>query len=314
MSDEIHRTDHNPLGIVKSNLFGSQYDSSALKDQYLSSRSAEERRIGVEVQNSIVELSLIIPAFNESSRLPPFLQSVLDHMSSLSLEGFEVIVVDDGSTDSTANYVSTLAETWPQLSLIRHDRNQGKGAAVRTGVLAARGRFILFADADGATPIEDEMKLRKAIETGADIAVGSRLIADNLHAIRRNRLRSIGGRLYAFLLHRFLRVSVQDTQCGFKMFRKDVGERLFRLCDTDGFLFDAHLIAIAEALQFRIVEVPVRWTEIPGSKFRLFRDTWRMIAGLFASRTIVKRAVEIDRLDSHSSESYHRRSVDDRKS
>ena len=164
-------------------------------------------------------LSLILPALDEARRLPPYLQSVRAYLEQSFRQPYEVIVVDDGSRDETAAVVERLAGQWPQLRLLRHAQNEGKGAAVRTGVLAARGEFLLFADADGATPIEEHARLAAAIAQGADVAIGSRLAADP--AIRRSRhwYRGLTGKLFAFAARRLLRIPVLDTQCGFKMFR-----------------------------------------------------------------------------------------------
>ena len=130
-------------------------------------------------------LSLILPAFDEVRRLPPYLQSVRAYLEQDFRQPYEVIVVDDGSRDETATAVQDLASEWPQLRLLQHPRNEGKGSAVRTGVMAARGDLLLFADADGATPIEEQARLAAAIAQGADVAIGSRLAADP--SIRRSR-------------------------------------------------------------------------------------------------------------------------------
>ena len=164
-------------------------------------------------------LSLILPALNQARRLPPYLQSVRGYLERSFRQSYEVIVVDDGSGDETAAVVQGLAAQWPQLRLLRHDKNEGKGSAVRTGVLAARGELLLFADADGAAPIEEHARLAAAIAQGADVAIGSRLLPDP--AIRRTRhwYRELLGRLFALAARRLLRISARDTQCGFKMFR-----------------------------------------------------------------------------------------------
>ena len=233
-------------------------------------------------------LSLVIPAFNEESRLPAFLVQVRGYLEGTDLESYEVIVVNDGSTDATARLVVDLAETWPLLRLMGHDRNLGKGAAVRLGVLSARSDLILFADADGATPLSEELSLREAIAAGADLAVGSRIIGGSVGVIR-SQYRAILGRAFARAVRLAVPVSVRDPQCGFKLFRREVGRHLFGMCSENGYLFDLEVLALADRLGYRATEVSVRWREMPGSKVRPFRDAWRMAWGLARVRHSVRR-------------------------
>jgi dolichyl-phosphate beta-glucosyltransferase len=231
-----------------------------------------------------VSLSLVIPAYNEAGRLPPYLHAVRDYLGTGAAPSCEVIVVDDGSSDDLAGALGPLIAGWPQLRLVRHDRNKGKGAAVRTGMLEAAGDWLLFADADGATPIEEEEKLRRAIENGADIAVGSRMLRASLSPATRGWYRGLSGRLFAGMVRRLFGLPVRDSQCGFKMFRREVGRRLFGPCRETGYLFDLEILARGRELGYRIAEIPVRWREVPGSKVRLFRDGWKMVVGLWRLR------------------------------
>jgi dolichyl-phosphate beta-glucosyltransferase len=223
-----------------------------------------------------IAFSLIIPAFNEAQRLPQFLPSVRAHLSEHYGGSYEVIVVDDGSGDGTAALVTELAHHWPQAKLLAHPQNRGKGAAVKTGMLAARGDVALFADADGATPIEEEKRLRLAMNAGADIAVGSRLVRSADVTRRRVWNRALAGRLFARLARCLVPVPVQDTQCGFKMFRNDVAQQLFALTQESGYLFDLELLKLADRLGYWVAEVPVNWTEVPGGQLDL-RQHWRRI-------------------------------------
>ena len=143
-----------------------------------------------------ISLSLIMPAYNEAGRLPPYLASVRPYLDKRYAGCYEVIVVDDGSRDDLPEVLDRLAADWPQLAVMRHPINRGKGAAVRTGMLAAGGRLLLFADADGATPIDQEMKLAEGIQAGADVAVGSRLVDSAEVTRRRTRIRGLVGRLF----------------------------------------------------------------------------------------------------------------------
>jgi dolichyl-phosphate beta-glucosyltransferase len=223
-----------------------------------------------------IAFSLIIPAFNEAQRLPRFLPSVRAHLSQHYGGSYEVIVVDDGSKDGTSGVVNDLADHWPQSKLLTHAQNRGKGSAVKTGMLAARGEVLLFADADGATPIEEEKRLRLAIDAGADLAVGSRLV--NSADVLRRRVwhRALAGRVFARVARYLVPVPVRDTQCGFKMFRNDVAQRLFSLSQETGYLFDLELLKLATRMGYWIAEVPVNWTEVPGGKLDIRRH-WRSI-------------------------------------
>jgi dolichyl-phosphate beta-glucosyltransferase len=224
-----------------------------------------------------VRLSLIIPAYNEAERLPPYLSAVRRHLTDQFGPDHEVLVVDDGSGDGTAAAVAERAWGWPQLRLLTHPANLGKGAAVRTGMLAAAGELLLFADADGATPIEEEQRLRAGLAAGAALAVGVRgAQAGDRVAWRR----SLASRVFAGLARRLLGVAAADPQCGFKMFRRDAGRHLFRLGRETGYLFDLEALALADRLGYRVAEVPIRWADQPGSKVRLLRDGGRMLCDL----------------------------------
>jgi dolichyl-phosphate beta-glucosyltransferase len=238
----------------------------------------------------VIDLSLVIPAFNEADRLPPYLRAIRDYLPGAALNGFEVIVVDDGSTDDTAGVVARSFADWPDLRVLRRSPNRGKGAAVRYGVLAAGGEFILVTDADGATPIEEESKLRVAIGRGADLAVGSRMLKSP--GVDRNRRwhRELSGRAFAWIAGTLLSLTVRDPQCGFKMLRRNVAVRLARRCRERGYLLDAELLALAQSLGYRISEVAVSWREVPGSKLRLARDAWAMLRGLRRIRNSIRSA------------------------
>ncbi|SIO56353.1 dolichyl-phosphate beta-glucosyltransferase [Singulisphaera sp. GP187] len=237
-----------------------------------------------------VELSIVIPAYNEARRIPRYLEAIRCHYASLSLGRYEAIVVDDGSRDGTGDVVRRAAADWPQLVLIEHPTNRGKGAAVRTGMLAARGALVLFADADGATPICEERKLRGAISAGADVAVGSRRGNPDRPEANRPWYRELAGRTFSKLARSYLTLSIADPQCGFKMFGRDLVSPLFGPCREDGYLFDLFVLGAATRMGCRIDEVPVTWVEIPGSKVNLLRDSWRMLTGLERIRKSLQRA------------------------
>lgn len=236
--------------------------------------------------NATVSLtfSLIIPAYNEADRLPPYLDQVRAHLTSLFPDSHEVIVVDDGSTDGTREHVAGMSAGWPALQLVCHAKNQGKGAAVRTGMLAAHGQVRLFADADGATPIREETRLRAAIQDGADVAVASRRLHAPDVARQRARFRGLVGWSFTAFAHCLLPTGVRDTQCGFKMFRGEAAERLFAMSQENGYVFDLELLVLARQLGYRVAEVAVNWKEMPGSKLHMAREWRKILAGVWRIR------------------------------
>jgi dolichyl-phosphate beta-glucosyltransferase len=229
-------------------------------------------------------LSVILPAFDEAKRLPPYLAAIRSYLDGGSTDPYEVIVVDDGSHDATAEVVAGIAEQWPQLRLLRHTCNQGKGAAVRTGMLAAEGELLLFADADGATPIEECSRLMAAIAAGADVAVGSRLVPDPEVSRSRRWHRGLAGRVFAAAARRLLGIDVLDTQCGFKMFRAEAGRQLFSAMHEERYLFDLELLLLANEFKLSVVEVPIRWHEVSGGHMHLLAELPRIVAGLWRLR------------------------------
>jgi dolichyl-phosphate beta-glucosyltransferase len=231
-----------------------------------------------------VAFSLIIPAYNEAERLPPYLAAVRAYLADVYPGAHEVLVVDDGSVDGTRERVTAAAADWPALRLVCHSRNQGKGAAVRTGMLAACGEVRLFADADGATPIAEQGRLRAALDAGADVVVASRLLDAVGLRRERNGFRRLTGWAFTTLVHALLPTLVRDTQCGFKMFRRSAAEQLFALSQEDGYVFDLELLILAEQMGYRVAEVGVNWTEIPGSKLHMSREWRKILAGVWRIR------------------------------
>jgi hypothetical protein len=207
--------------------------------------------------------------FNEEDRLP----KAIPTLQRLVRSGTEVVLVDDGSTDGTNPLMSALAPH-PLLRVIRLPSNRGKGAAVREGVLASRGAVVTFMDADLATDPICLERLGNALEF-ADIAIGSRShMSSELHetTLKRSRL----GAHFNRFVRSVTRLDLTDTQCGFKAFRAPVAKLLFNQSRVDGFAFDVELLCLARRHGLRVVEVPVVWTEVPGSKVRMVRDPMRM--------------------------------------
>jgi dolichyl-phosphate beta-glucosyltransferase len=230
-------------------------------------------------------LSIIIPAYNEARRLPRFLQRTVSFLNQRHFR-YEIIVVDDGSEDQTAQAVERLAEQWPYVRLIRLRSNMGKGAAVRRGMQAARGTLQLFTDADGATSIEELARLETALAEGADLAIGSRALAarNPQYTVRARWYRSLLGTLFNTIVRLLGVRRIADTQCGFKLFSREVAQDLFSITCVDGYAFDLELLYIARQRGYRIAEVPVNWTDQPGSKVRPWRDGFVMLRELLAIR------------------------------
>jgi dolichyl-phosphate beta-glucosyltransferase len=229
------------------------------------------------------DLSIVIPAYNEQSRLAPTVRDAAEYCRAQG-RAFELIIVDDGSRDGTSALGRRLAEEFPEVRLIRLAANHGKGYAVRTGVVNATGAAVLFADADGATPIAELARLEAAVAAGADLAVGSRAFRTAGVQVTAKVYRHIMGRTFHHLVEWLADGDVKDTQCGFKLFRAVVAHDLFSRMRMDGFSFDVEVLMMAKRRGYRVAEVPVNWTHQPGSKVRLTWDSIRMAADLFRIR------------------------------
>ena len=229
------------------------------------------------------DLSVVIPAYNEEDRLTPTLRDYLAYCRG-SERTVEILVVDDGSLDATSVVVEQFASSHPEVRLIRLAENRGKGYAVRSGVVNARGRLVLFADADGATPMAEVERLEAALRDGADVAIGSRAMDAVGVRVNARLYRRVLGRLFHRLVEALTVRGVQDTQCGFKLFRGAVAHDLFSRMRMCGYSFDVELLMMAQRRGYRIAEVPVNWTHQPGSKVNLVTDSALMIGDLFVIR------------------------------
>jgi dolichyl-phosphate beta-glucosyltransferase len=232
---------------------------------------------------ALPDLSIVVPAYNEEARLAPTLRSYLDYCRR-HYHSTELIVVDDGSLDGTSQVAEELAADHPEIRLIRLAQNQGKGFAVRSGVVNARGGLILFADADGASPIEEVARLEQAIAAGADLAIGSRALPDAGVKVRARLHRRVIGRAFHRLVEVLTVRGIKDTQCGFKLFRGPVAHDLFSRMRMRGFSFDVELLMMARRRGYRVAEVPINWAHQPGSKVNLVTDSLRMARDLFVIR------------------------------
>ena len=232
---------------------------------------------------AVRDWSVVIPAYNEAMRLPAYLKEVVAYFDGRD-QPYEVVVVDDGSRDATADCVRELSRLHPSVRLHALPQNRGKGCAVRTGMTVASGALRLMADADGATPIVEVKRLEAAMQAGADLAAGSRALPDPSVVVRARAHRKLSGQVWSRLVRALGVSGVVDTQCGFKLFRGPVADALFRPLRTEGFGFDVELLLLARRRGYRIVEVPINWTDQPGSKVGVLKDGPRMLVQIVAAR------------------------------
>jgi dolichyl-phosphate beta-glucosyltransferase len=222
-----------------------------------------------------VDLSVVVPAYNEERRLPPTLIDMIDYLDRRGLS-YEILVIDDGSRDGTPEVVRKFERVRNQVRLIQLPKNYGKGHAVRLGVLNSRGARVLFADADGATPIQELDRLQTALSSGADLAIGSRALASSDTKVATSIHRRVLGRVFNRCVNLILLPSIADTQCGCKMFTRTAALFLFRRQRADRFSFDVELLYMAHKANMVIKEVPINWTNVPGSKVNLVLDSLSM--------------------------------------
>lgn len=235
------------------------------------------------MNDEAVHLSVVIPAFEEVAGLGAALGEVRSYLESCPFSS-EVLVVVDGGTDGTLEMVRDLASAWPSLVVLDNQVNRGKGYSVQRGMLAARGRYRLFSDADLSTPISEADRLMAAIDAGGDMAIGSRTMPDSDVRVRQVWWREAMGRVFNRIVRRMAVPDVLDTQCGFKCFRHDVAERLFARQRITRFSFDVELLWIARELGYRVVEVPVTWINDPSSRVHPVSDSLRMLVDLVRLR------------------------------
>jgi glycosyltransferase involved in cell wall biosynthesis len=232
-------------------------------------------------------ISIIIPAYNEEKRLPATLSTVQAYLKAASWEFTEIVVVDDGSRDATAEIARKAG-----VRLLQNPGNRGKGYSVRHGMLDAKGDWLLFSDADLSTPIEELEKLWTAVEREhAQAAIGSRDLDRSLIGVRQPLFREFGGRFFNVVIRLVTGLPFHDTQCGFKLFEVAAAREIFRRQRVERFGFDVEVLFIAQRLGYRTLEVPVRWNDVAGTKVKMlgalaaFLDPlkvrWNSIAGKY---------------------------------
>jgi glycosyltransferase involved in cell wall biosynthesis len=229
-------------------------------------------------------LSIVIPAYNESARIQATLARVLDCVEARHWDA-EILLVDDGSTDETVAIVQRWMVRHPRLHLIKNAGNRGKGYSVRNGLLQAAGDIVMFTDADLSAPMEEAERLFAAIDNGADVAIGSRWLDKQKQTTHQPIYRRFFGRCFNWVTRRVIGLPFKDTQCGFKAFRRDAAQTIFRLQTIERWGFDPEILFIARKLKYRIVEVPVTWGHDERSRISYLKDGLKMLEEMGQIRT-----------------------------
>ena len=241
-----------------------------------------------DLEPNAVRLSVVIPTYNRASRIAASLETVLSYLAAQPFTA-EIVVVDDGSSDGTADAArAALAGRLPH-RVIGRERNLGKGASVREGVLAAAGQVILFCDDDLSTPIDELDKALAALEAGADVVIGSRALPGSDIRVRQRRPREWMGKLFNVLVRLLVLKGYRDTQCGFKAFRRGPAMDIFGSLRTPGFGFDVEVLVLCRARGYRVAEIPVAWCDVRPSRVRMFRGSWGMFKELWNIRREARR-------------------------
>lgn len=230
-------------------------------------------------------LSVIVPAYNEEERVGGTIRLIEDYLASRRIR-WELIIVDDGSSDRTAEVARQSFRHPANSRVVSNPRNMGKGATIRNGMLHhARGHYRLFTDADNSTPIEEVSKLLRRLRQGkCDIAIGSRALPASVIEVHQPIHRETMGRIFNILVQAIVLPGIRDTQCGFKLFTAEAAEYVFKRQTLDGFSFDVEILALAHRAGYKIAEVPIRWINSPASRVSPLKDSAKMFLDLFRIR------------------------------
>ncbi len=232
-------------------------------------------------------LSIVIPAYNEEERIGNTLKVILNYLSEQNYSS-EVIVVDDGSNDST---VSLIKNDFPSVIIFKQEKNQGKGAAVRRGMLEANGEITIFSDADLSTPIYETQKILNHLSSNYDICIGSRALNNDLIKEHQPFYREFMGKTFNKLVQFLVIKGIQDTQCGFKGFKTEIAKEIFKRAKINGFSFDVEALFIASKMNYKIKEQAVEWYNDDRSKVDPIKDSIKMLIEIFKIRGLHKNTI-----------------------
>ncbi len=241
-----------------------------------------------------LDLSVVVPAYREEQRLGATLARIREWLGEQALAA-EIIVVDDGSPDRTSDVAHEQLAGFPHATVLRNEPNAGKGYSVRRGMLASRGRYALFSDADLSTPIEEFAHLRAAHEAGADVAIGSRALRQSRIEVHQPFPRELMGRCFNLFVRTFVMRGLHDTQCGFKSFRREVIRPLFGRQQIERWGFDVEVLYLARRLGYTIAEVPVVWRNDENTKINAAADGLKMLREVRDARRMHRHLSPADR-------------------
>ena len=232
--------------------------------------------------------SIVIPAYNEVHRLEASIRALREYLGTVRWS-HEIILVVERSGDGTLELARRLTERHPEFTVIGHDTQRGKGFAVRSGMLRARGEIAFFMDADLSTPLPEVERFlaRFESEPPVDVLVGNRRHPHSAILKRQNFVRRKMGQTFNAVLRAIGGIRLADTQCGFKAFRREAREAIFSRQKLDGFAFDVEVLMLAERLGFKVEDLPVQWSNADGSRVRIVRDSFRMLVDAFRVRRVV---------------------------
>lgn len=231
---------------------------------------------------SEIYLSVIIPAYNEALRIGPTLDRMIEFLKGRPYLS-EIIVADDGSRDDTVSIATKRLSDFPHL-ILKNQSNHGKGFVVRQAMMAAKGEFLLFSDADLSTPIEEVSSFIQELGRGYDMVIGSRALPDSKVEVHQPFWRETMGRIFNVIARLLSIRGIKDSQCGFKCFKREAAQALFPRQKINGFSFDVEIIYLAQHLGFKILEKPVTWRNSPQSRVNAIRDSWEMLLDIFRIR------------------------------
>ena len=278
--------------IIRILKFNGIRDSCRISDKN-SSISKIFRYQGKEKADMVI-LSIIIPAYNEEQRLPLFLCDLIAMLEVKIPHQYEIIIINDGGTDRTAELARELIAS--KGTVIDINPNRGKGAAIKSGIEQARGEFACITDADGSVGLSAIMEaLLILLNSKGHGVVGTRYLADQKKTINISTKRLLAGKIFAAICRLILGLKYSDTQCGFKMLRTDTAQSLLSLCTNDRFGIDFELLYIAQKNRILFIEMPVQWTEMHGSKVNIIKDGLQMLSDMIKLKRRANETLHIAR-------------------